>query len=407
MTWMVYQGDCLEVLTQKNIQDVDVIYLDPPFGTQKEHQLSTRDGQLQFSYSDIWRSKNDYFKFIYARVKLFRQALKSTGSLFFHCDSTSSHIIRSILDEVFGPDNFLSEIIWYYKRWTNSQKNLIPAHQTIFFYSKSKEFKFNTIYTPYSETTNVDQILQKRQRDWRGKSTYAVGEDGEYIINGAKKGVPLSDVWEIPYLNPKAKERVGYPTQKPIALLERIIQLSSDPGDTILDPFCGSGTTLVAASLLNRHSIGVDISSAACELSISRLKEPVKTESLVLNLGRANYLPKDEEYLQYLTGLDYTVVARNKGIDAILKQELNGRLVFMRVQRESETINEAISAILKATEKKGLCYNVVIQTNQNSELFQTLIENPNLVVIPALNYNFKEIMTHRFGFILTSASNND
>ena len=99
-------------------------------------------------------------------------------------------------------------------------------HQIIFFYSKTKDFKFNTIYTDYSETTNIDQILQDRERDEKGKSRYKVDANGQVVMGQAKKGVPLSDVWEIPYLNPKAKERVGYPTQKPIILLEQIIYLS-------------------------------------------------------------------------------------------------------------------------------------------------------------------------------------
>lgn len=98
----------------------------------------------------------------------------------------------------------------------------MPSHQNIYFYSKTKDFKFNTIYTPYSETTNVDQILQRRTRDEHNKSIYGVDEKGQSKFADKKKGVPLNDVWEIPYLNPKAKERVGYPTQKPVLLLERI-----------------------------------------------------------------------------------------------------------------------------------------------------------------------------------------
>jgi site-specific DNA-methyltransferase (adenine-specific) len=384
----VYNGDCLEVIRERNIQGVDLIYLDPPFGTQKDHSLSTRDGNTLFSYSDRWDSKNEYSQFIRSRISLFKQILKPTGSLFFHCDSTSSHIAHLILDEVFGEENFRSEIIWHYKRWTNSQKNLIPAHQTIFFYSRSADFKFNPAFSDYSETTNVDQILHRRERDWRGKSAYAIDEDGDYIINGAKRGVPLSDVWEIPFLNPKAKERVGYPTQKPITLLERIINLASDPGDLVLDPFCGSGTTLVAASLLGRRSIGIDISESACNLAATRLENPVKTESVVLNIGRGSYLHKAADALKHLAGLDYTVIPRNKGIDAILKKELNGRLVFVRVQREFETLDETIAAITKGTERKGSCYRVVVKTapgNEGQAGFEGLSETRNLLIISSFS----------------------
>lgn len=394
--WTIYEGDCLEVIKQQNIKEVDLIYLDPPFGTQKNHQLSTRDGKATFSYSDVWNSKNEYINFLRERVYLFREILKPTGSIFFHCDSTSSHIIRLLLDEVFGASNFRSEIIWYYKRWTNSQRNLIPSHQTILFYSKSEDFKFNTIYIPYSETTNTEQILHKRERDSRGKAVYATDEDGDFINNGAKKGVPLNDVWEIPYLNPKAKERVGYPTQKPIALLERVITLVTDVGDTVLDPFCGSGTTLVATKLSDRSCIGIDISKEACELTESRLHKLIKTESLVMVLGRDKYLPKEPAIFKHLGGLEYTVVARNKGIDAILKEELNGQLVFVRVQRENETISEAISAIVRATEKKGSCYTIVIKTNSNTSLFEDLNFTENLVVVPSFEYTFSETVEKYF-----------
>ena len=101
----------------------------------------------------------------------------------------------------------------------------MPSHQTILFYSQSEAFKFNTVITSYSESTNIDQILQKRVRDERGKAIYARDQAGDPVTNGGKRGVPLGDVWEIPYLNPKARERVGYPTQKPVLLIERIIEM--------------------------------------------------------------------------------------------------------------------------------------------------------------------------------------
>ncbi len=172
----------------------------------------------------------------------------------------------ALLDEVFGSENFRSEIIWHYRRWSNSQRGLLPAHQTILYYSKTDTYTFNEKLTEYSLATNVDQILQRRSRDDSNKSVYDRDENGNVVSNGPKRGVPLSDVWDIPFLNPKAKERTGYPTQKPLLLLERIISLATNEGDCVLDPFCGSGTTLVAAQSLNRTAMGVDVLRRRCRV---------------------------------------------------------------------------------------------------------------------------------------------
>jgi site-specific DNA-methyltransferase (adenine-specific) len=356
-------GDCLDVLSNRTLPFFDLIYLDPPFCTQKSHALSTRDGSKTYQYSDQWSTKAAYAEFIKLRLSVFHKALKDTGSIFFHCDTSASHIARNLLDDVFGEENFVSEIIWHYRRWTNSQKAPIPSHQTIFFYSKSPSYKFNQILTEYSETTNADQILQKRARDSRNKSVYATDENGSILVGGAKKGVPISDVWEIPFLNPKATERVGYPTQKPILLLERIIELVTDPGDWVLDPFCGSGTTVVAAHLTGRNAVGIDISQEAITLSETRLREPKKTESKLLANGRNAYLPKELNVQQVLSGLDYVPIARNKGLDAILKAELDGRPVFVRVQREHESVSDAACTMRKAAIGKGKPWLIVVATS--------------------------------------------
>lgn len=167
---------------------------------------------------------------------------------------------------------------------------MLNAHQTIFFYSKTKEFKFNKLFTNYSTTTNLAQILQARKRDENEKKFLFKRRKREDSKCFKKAGVPLADVWEIPFLNPKAKERVNYPTQKPIELLEQIIKLTTDEGDLVFDGFMGSGTTLVAAKLLNRHYIGCDISYDGYTLSIQRLNCPIKTESILLKSGYRAWL---------------------------------------------------------------------------------------------------------------------
>jgi len=218
--------------------------------------------------------------------------LSAKGSLFFHCDRNATHIARLLLDDIFGSDNFRAEIIWHYRRWSNSHRGLLPAHQTIYYYSKSDEFTFNAVRVEYSPATNVDQLLQRRERDEFNKSVYQRDDDGNVVPNGRKTGVPLGDVWDIPYLNPKAKERTGYPTQKPILLLQRIIEMSTNEEDMVLDPFCGSGTTLVAARLLNRRSMGIDVSEDAIQLTRRRLADPIRSDSLLLAMACPFTLPR-------------------------------------------------------------------------------------------------------------------
>jgi len=200
------------------------------------------------------------------------------------------------------------------------------------------------------------------------------------VLNGPKQGVPLSDVWDIPYLNPKARERTGYPTQKPILLLERIINLVTDTDDTVLDPFCGSGTTLVAAEILGRHSIGMDISEDAIAITKERLKNPIKSESGVLKFGRNSYENDNRELDRLLRGVEYTRVHRNKGIDAFLKTDAIGKPVPIRIQKKGESINEAASQLYKAASGKNIDVMFLISIESNA-LFDIASEIPPEVII--------------------------
>lgn len=379
----LHLGDCLERLDELDVESVDLVYIDPPFFTQKDHMSKNKLGDKEFRFSDVWDSPESYAGFLCERLMKVKPVLKETGSIFFHCDKSGSHLARAVMDKVFGTGNFQSEIIWHFRRWSNSKKGLLGAHQNILFYAKSDNFKFNKVYQDYSLTTNVDQIMQKRSRDGRNKSVYARDENGNILNGGSKKGVPLSDVWEIPFLNPKAKERVGYPTQKPVSLLKRIIEISTDEGDVILDPFCGSGTTLVAAKLMQRNSIGIDSSEDAIKLAENRLNSPMETESNLLKNGIGSYYGHCEEASSFLTGVDYTPVHRNKGIDGLLKQEVNGLPAFVRVQRQGETTLEAVEAIKKASRNKGACELIVFATKPDLLPFE---DNPDVKVILTPSY---------------------
>ena len=374
MAGEVRHGDCLAVVGGLASESVDLVYVDPPFFTQKTHSLVTRDRTTTFQFSDEWKSRVDYIEFLRVRLKQFRRVLKATGSLFFHCDTNASHHIRCLIDEVFGEAMFRSEIIWHYRRWSNSQRNPLPSHQTIFFYSKTDAYEYHQLFESYSPSTNVDQILQRRQRDEHGKSVYARDGEGNIVSDGHKKGVPVADVWDIPFLNPKAKERVGYPTQKPILLLERIISLATSPGGLVLDPFCGSGTTLVAAELLGRNSLGVDVSAEAVQLATQRLQEPFKTSSELLRKGRASYVQSDGEALAFLHGVPIIPVQRNRGIDAILQTTPGENSVLIRVQRRGESLADAAELLHHAGQSKQPATLVLIVTDsqQPTGLFDIL-----------------------------------
>jgi site-specific DNA-methyltransferase (adenine-specific) len=357
------RGDCRIELPTIAAGSARLAYLDPPFFTQRVHRLGSRDRRREFSFSDLWSGHEQYAAFLHECLSEVWRVLCADGSVVLHCDRRSAHIARAVLDRVFGAEHFRSEIIWTYRRWSNGQRALLPSHQTLFLYGKSERYVFNPIYCEYSPATNVDQLLQRRVRDGHGKSTYARDAAGEVIAADAKRGVPLGDVWDIPYLNPKARERVGYPTQKPVLLLERIISLASDPGDLVLDPCCGSGTTLVAALLLGRRALGIDTSEQAISISGERLSRPVKTESRLLLEGRDAYRQVDAAALLALGELDLIPVQRNRGMDAILRQHYQGRPVAVRVQRPKESVEQAAELLARAGDSKNCELMILIVTD--------------------------------------------
>lgn len=376
-------GDCRVILKTLNDTSVDLVYMDPPFFTQKTHSLVTRDNAVEYSFEDRWDSLDDYLSFMKEVLFQCRRVLKETGSIFLHCDKSASHYLRVLLDQIFGAEHFQSEIIWAYRRWSTSKKGLLNAHQTIYFYSRTDNFKFNTLYTDYSPTTNIDQILQARVRNEKGKATYRRDENGDVVLGKEKKGVPLSDVWYIPFLNPKAKERVGYPTQKPILLLEQIIEIATDVGDCVLDPFCGSGTTLVAAKLLGRTYIGIDISREAVRLTEERLRQPIKSESHLLAIGEEGFLEKSDYERRILKALDAVPVERNSGIDGFLREFINGHPVSIRIQKESEDIETARRKLIMASKSKKCSMMILVRTKAENNLRFFDYTNDNVLVIDA------------------------
>ena len=385
--------DSLSVMKKMDNNKIDLIYLDPPFYTQDIQKLVSRESEEEYSFSDKWNCMKDYLNYMKIRLYECKRILKDTGNMFVHCDRNASHYLKVLLDEIFGIENFQSEIVWCYKRWSNSKKGLLNNHQIILFYSKSSNFKFNKIFTEYSETTNIDQILQERIRDEKGKSVYKYDENGEAVLGKSKKGVPLSDVWDIPYLNPKAKERVGYPTQKPIILLERIIKLVTDENDIVFDPFMGSGTTLVAAKMLNRRYIGIDISEKAVKLAEMRLNSLIKTDSYLLKKGKSAYRNLSENQMNILKSINATPVQRNSGIDGFLTEFIDDRPVSVKIQKDNESLDEAVSNLCKSSKTKKCIYMILIRTHLDFiDTYEYSNCPNNLFIIDAYDLVIKDIL---------------
>lgn len=275
-TNLIYCGDNLKVLRGFPEKSVDLIYGDPPFFSNKNYEIILGNGAEMKVYEDRWKGGiNVYIEWMQERLWQCYRVLKDTGSIYLHCDWHASHRLRIVLDEIFGEDNFQNEIIWFYSVGGKSKRRFARKHDNIFFYSKSKHWVFRhedvatvprkTGSKSFGGKIGVDE-LGRRYQDKRTKS----GKYYRYYLDVGK--IP-EDVWEIQSIQSQSKERLGYPTQKPEALLERIIKASSNPGDIVLDPFCGCGTTLVVAHRRDRKWIGIDVSPIACKAMQGRLRK--------------------------------------------------------------------------------------------------------------------------------------
>jgi DNA modification methylase len=276
---VLYCGDNLEILATMEKESVDLIYIDPPFFSNRHYEIIWGDEAEIRSFEDRWEGGiNVYIEWMKGRVMELHRVLKTTGSMYLHCDWHAGHYLKMMCDEVFGPNNFRNEIIWHYKRWTAGMKDFQRMHDTIFRYCKTNNFTFNLQYEDYQETT---MKYHKWEIDEHGNKFYVKhGKKIEpYRVYMNKKGVKLNDVWKLPQIGPIGTERLGYPTQKPEALLERIIKASSNEGDLVLDAFCGCGTALVVAQKLGRRWIGIDISPSAISLIKRRLNKIGVSES--------------------------------------------------------------------------------------------------------------------------------
>jgi DNA modification methylase len=275
------EGDnlaALRALSARRSGEVTLAYLDPPFFTGKEHVRITRkrDGHGKIlrstspAFDDRWDSLPVYLQALRDRVAAARDLLADHGSLVLHLDPKTSHYAKLVCDEVFGPRCFASEIIWRYRRWPSKTKNFQRVHDVLLRFVKDPrvEPRFQQMYEPLAASTVATWGVQRQRA--------VVGASGVRTHSSktadASPGAPLGDVWEISIIGPVARERTGYPTQKPEALLERLIQACTAPDDLVLDPYAGSGTALVVAARLGRRVLGIDQSPEALEVIRQRLQ---------------------------------------------------------------------------------------------------------------------------------------
>ena len=280
---MLLEGDNLAAMTalhQRSRGAFTLVYLDPPFLTGRQHAkvLRTRDrrtGQLvraeQLAFDDRWDGLDEYLTALRARIVVARRLLARHGSLVVHVDTKTSHYVKVMCDEIFGLDCFASEIVWRYRRWPSRTRNFQRLHDVLLRYVRDPDAptRFNQLYEPLAASTLATwgdrkqrAVVDASGRRCRSSST----ED-------PTPGTPLGDVWDIGIVAPVARERTGYPTQKPEALLRRLVEACTDPDDLVLDPYAGSGTTLAVCAGLGRRVVGIDSSPEALRTIRRRLRD--------------------------------------------------------------------------------------------------------------------------------------
>lgn len=233
-----------------------------------ERRGSAGPGERRVAFDDRWSDRAAYLESLGARLSAIRALLAPHGCVVVHVDPKTSHYVKVLCDEIFGEECFASEIVWRYRRWPSRTPNFQRVHDVLLRYRKSAEAepRYHPMYEPLAASTLAT---------WGTKKQRAVVKDGRRLRSSKTEestpGVPMGDVWDIGVIAPVARERTGYPSQKPEALLERIVLALSSPGEIVLDPYAGSGTTLAVAERLGRVFLGIDQSDVAIETTIARL----------------------------------------------------------------------------------------------------------------------------------------
>jgi DNA modification methylase len=319
-TRVIYCGDNLEQLVKLPDACIDLIYIDPPFNSNRNYEVFWGETREKRSFDDRHANTKAYIDFMRPRCMRLARVLKKTGSFYYHCDWHASHYVKVMLDQIFGENNFQCEITWHRTLAKGLAFTGFPKNSdSIFYYGGGGKLTFNRPYNPYDQDNLDDKTAGKySHRDpdgrfyqldnltnpnpnrpnltyeflghtkvwrWTKERMQEAYENGIVVQPSPgsvprmkryldeQEGRPIDNVWtDIPPINSQAKERLGYPTQKPLALLDRIVRVSSNENDIVLDAFCGCGTALVAAQKLKRQWIGIDVSPTACRVMATRLK---------------------------------------------------------------------------------------------------------------------------------------
>ena len=450
---IIYCGDCLEVMQKIPDNSIDLIYLDPPFFSQKSYEnfwIKDKVTKFKFSdkdweklrskinpnilkqYEDIekrWKGghKGIYVYIAYMRERLEQcwRVLKPIGSIYLHCDYHAGHYLKQVMDELFGYDNFQNEIVWQRTfAHGGGETGFSRVHDVLFFYTKGNKFTFNKQHQPYSESyiNNFFKYSDKKGRYrlvvahgsgetknsylWKGKEcpkgrhwAYTkekmeqLDKEGklQYSSTGMpylkqyiheKKGTLSNDLWmDIDVIHSQSKERLGYPTQKPEALLDRIIKASSNEGDIVLDPFCGCGTTIAVAQKLGRKWIGIDISRGACDVIRKRIGKNVQIIGGETEKELSKMEPHEFARIVIVERLSGTINPRKSG-----DMGIDGWIEFMTVPVQVKRwehkvgrpeIDKFKTAIEREHKKKGLivafefskdCFNEIERIKKENKI---------------------------------------
>lgn len=353
---------------------IDLIYIDPPFATGADFRITMRLGDTAWTkeaslieekaYRDTWSTwpkLDSYLQTMYERLVLMRDLLSDTGSIYVHLDWHVGHYVKLIMDEIFGQDSFHNEVIWRYRRWPAKTRSFQKMHDLLFVYVKSPDDShiFNQLYEELAPSTLETWGTKKQVAD------FSTGRRKPSQLDAETSGAPMADVWDIGIIAPISHERLGFETQKPEALLERIIKASSNKGALVADFFCGSGTTMAVAERLGRRWIGCDLSRYAINVTRKRMLNIADCRPFeVLNLGKyerrhwqVNVLNGEQEnaeravadYLRFIVALYH---AEPVGGHTHLHGQKAGRWVHVGATDAPVTRNEVMGAVRECQRQK-------------------------------------------------------